>query len=77
MSDAVHARLAKTPDALAALDETECIEGYWDGRRNDPAPGPNRSDSYAHGWWQGMRDGSHRKYDPIDEVIVKAFLGKA
>lgn len=76
MFDAVLPRLATTAESLSGLDEAELIEGYWDGRDNEPAPGPNRSRSYVHGWWQGMRDGGHRKAFAIDEVIIKAYLGK-
>lgn len=67
-------RLATTTETLAALDDAELREGYNDGRANDPEPGPNRSQSYVHGWWQGMRDGGHREADPIDDVIVRAYL---
>ena len=63
--------------ALAALDDADCIEGYKDGRNNDPMPGANRSDAYAHGWWTGMCDGHHREPHPIDRVIVRAFLSKS
>lgn len=34
---------------LNNLDDKEIVEGYADGRNNEPAPGGNRSDSYWHG----------------------------
>lgn len=73
-SPALLHRLATTPGEMNDLDDSECIEGYWDGRENDPAPGPNRTDSYAQGWWAGMRDGGHRDYHPIDHDITKAWF---
>ena len=65
-------RLAVTPALMRSIDNAECIEGYWDGRRNDPEAGANRSASYVQGWWAGMRDGGHREYHPVDEQIVAA-----
>lgn len=67
-------RLATTPGKMNDIDDTECLEGYWDGRENDPVPGPNRSDSYVQGWWAGMRDGCHRDYHPVDHEIIKAWF---
>ena len=67
-------RLATTPGGLNDLNDSECLEGYWDGRNNEPTPGPNRSASYVQGWWAGMRDGHHREYHPIDHDIAVAWL---
>jgi hypothetical protein len=65
-------RLKTTTAELKALDDAELLDGYTDGRNNDPMPGPNRSDSYVHGWWNGMRDGGHRNPHSIDGQIVAA-----
>ena len=70
---ALLARLASSPNRMLALDDTEVQEGYHDGRAGDPWPGTNRSDSYAHGWWTGSRDGGHRDAHTIDQDIVKAW----
>lgn len=66
-------RLATTPGKMNDLEDAECIEGYRDGRTDEPMPGPNRSNSYIQGWWAGMRDGGHRSYHPIDHDIVIAW----
>ena len=68
------ARLASTVEDIRALDSDEAMEGYRDGRADDPAPGPNRSPAYVQGWWAGMGDGHHRGHFPIDSAIAKAGL---
>ena len=70
----VISRLATTPGDINDIDDVECLEGYNDGRNNDPAPGQNSTNSYVQGWWAGMYDGGHRNYHPIDTDIVKAWL---
>lgn len=67
------ARLATTAEKMRALDQAEVLEGYFDGRKNEPPPGANRSDSYAHGWFCGMHDGHHREWHPIGFKIVAAW----
>ena len=67
-------RLTTTPGKINDLDDDKCIKGYWDGRKNEPMPGCNRSASYVQGWWAGMRDGGHRDYYPIDHDITQAWL---
>lgn len=65
-------RLATTPQEIDDLDDADVLEGYQDGRSSAPVPGSNRSDSYVHGWWTGMRDGGHRAAHPVDSEIVHA-----
>lgn len=57
-------------DAVLALDDSELMAGYLDGFANEPRPGPNRSDAYRHGWWNGQRDGKHREAHPADAVLA-------
>lgn len=59
------------PDEVIALDRQELHEGYADGLKNDPRPGPNRSAAYRHGWWNGMRDGGHRGPHPADLRLAR------
>lgn len=47
------------PDVLDGLDDAECVEGYLDGFRGEPMPGPNRSYAYWHCWHAGASDGGH------------------
>jgi hypothetical protein len=46
--------LLNVPDPVA-----DRIEGYYDGFDGEPAPGPNRSAAYHHGWWCGASDKGH------------------
>lgn len=55
---------------LDALDDAEMIEGYFDGRQNEPEPGDNRSFSYWHGWRNGMVDGHHRQGDAAQAQLA-------
>ncbi len=59
---------------LAELDEAEIVEGYHDGIAGDPSPGGNRSDSYWHGWRNGMVDGGHAEKDVAQELLAHAIL---
>lgn len=56
---------------LTALDDAEVVEGYFDGRANEPEPGDNRSLSYWHGWRIGMIDGKHRDGDAASMALAK------
>ena len=56
---------------LDCLDDAEVIEGYNDGRRNEPEPGDNRSYSYWHGWRNGMVDGGHAEPDRFQQALAK------
>jgi hypothetical protein len=38
-----------TLEALDQLNDEEVVEGYFDGRKDEPEPGNNRSLSYWHG----------------------------
>ena len=60
--------------ALDSLNIDEILEGYWDGRANEPEPGANRSLSYWHGWRNGMVDYGHRKGDAAQANLARAFL---
>lgn len=58
---------------VAALDRAEIVEGYHDGRANEPRPGPNRSTAYRHGWWVGQADGGHRQPDARDMELIASM----
>ncbi len=55
---------------LDTLDESEIIEGYLDGLKNERCGG-NRSRSYWHGWRNGMVDGKHAKIDASQGLLAK------
>ena len=59
---------------LDTLDSDEVIEGYFDGRKNEPEPQGNRSKSYWHGWRNGMIDGGHMKSDAASKALAAAHL---
>lgn len=59
-----------TAAELDALDDAEALEGYWDGRANEPEPGDNRSLSYWHGWRNGMMDGYHMQPDAASRKLA-------
>ena len=62
---------------LETLDETEILEGYWDGRKNEPEPGNNRSRSYWHGWRNGMLDGGFRDKDAAQASLAHEYLSRS
>lgn len=55
---------------VAALDDDEVAEGFWDGFRGEPEPGDNRSDAYYHGWANGAVDGKHREKDEFQAALA-------
>lgn len=57
---------------LATIDEAEILEGYWDGRTNEPCGG-NRSRSYWHGWRNGMMDAHHLKGDKASAALARDY----
>ena len=64
---------------LDTLNSDEVVEGYHDGRKNEPEPGGNRSFSYWHGWRNGMADGYHAEPDDAQremahDVIETGYL---
>ena len=64
----------RTVDDLDSLDQDEIIEGYNDGRKNEPEPGHNRSRSYWHGWRNGMVDGGHREIDDAQRELARSVV---
>ena len=64
-------------DDLDGLDEAETIEGYFDGRADEPEPSGNRSRSYWHGWRCGMMDAGRIKSDAGHMGLVTAFAKRA
>lgn len=59
---------------LEALDQTEMVEGYWDGYHGEPEPGDNRSLSYWHGWRNGAVDGKHREGDAAQAKLAHEYV---
>ncbi len=59
-------------EELDALDGAEIVEGYSDGRMNEPEPSGNRSKSYWHGWRNGMTDGGHALIDDAQRQLARA-----
>jgi hypothetical protein len=55
-----------TEAELDALNSEEIVEGYYDGRNNEPEPTGNRSRAYWHGWRNGMADAGRI---PIDDAM--------
>jgi len=55
---------------LDELDDKEVIQGYWDGKNNEPEPQGNRSKSYWHGWRNGMADGGHMEIDGAQSELA-------
>lgn len=64
-------------DEVLALDDHEVLDGYFDGKANEPRPGPNRSASYRHGWWNGQRDGGHREAHESDAILAAEHQRRA
>lgn len=60
-------------DELDAIDESETLEGYFDGFKNEPC-GNNRSRSYWHGWKNGMVDGGHAKLDSAQATLAHNYV---
>ena len=66
-----------TVEELDALDTDEVIEGYRDGRDNEPPPTGNRSRSYWHGWRNGMADGGHLPIDPAMRELARQVIAQS
>lgn len=65
-----------TLEELDTLDDDEIIEGYWDGRNNEPRPSGNRSKAYWHGWRNGMVDGGHAKPDAEGMLLARKIVAR-
>jgi len=63
-----------TLEELDTLNSDDVIEGYFDGRANEPEPGGNRSKSYWHGWRNGMVDGHHMEKDAAMAILAHLFV---
>lgn len=66
----------ETKAELVKLDEAEILEGYQDGYKNEPMPKGNRSQSYYHGWRNGMADGGHMPLDSSMHKLAKDIVSK-
>lgn len=55
---------------LDNLDNDEVIQGYWDGKDNEPEPGDNRSYLYWHGYRNGQVDGGYAKSDEAQKALA-------
>lgn len=64
-------------DKLADLDGDEVLEGYRDGRGNEPPPGGNRSHSYWHGYRNGQADGGHTTIDAAQRTLAHDYVGRS
>lgn len=64
----------KTLEDLAALNDDEVREGYFDGRHGEPEPGNNRSRSYWHGWRNGAVDGRHREKEADQAELARLVV---
>lgn len=64
---------ATMPDQVFAMDEAEMVDGYQDGRENARC-GDNRSESYWHGWRNGMVDGGHAKVDEAQRLLANRLI---
>lgn len=62
--------------AFENMTEDEIIEGYYDGLKNEPEPKGNRSQSYWHGWRNGMVDGRHAKPDEAQRDLARDAIQK-
>jgi hypothetical protein len=63
-------------DESEALDDAELREGYNDGRAGAPKPGPNRSQSYHHGWWTGSSDAGHVPSQPWMRELARQYVDR-
>lgn len=63
-------------EILDNLDEEELLQGYWDGKDNEPEPGDNRSYSYWHGYRNGQADGGHKPIDAAQRALAKDVIEK-
>jgi hypothetical protein len=61
---------------LDALDESEMLEGYLDGFRNEPC-GDNRSRAFWHGWRNGMVDGGYANGDSAQAPLAHDHVRRA
>lgn len=62
-------------EQLNMLDTDEIVEGYLDGRNNEPC-GNNRSTSFWHGWRNGRVDGGHAQKDNAQSMLAHDVLIK-
>lgn len=72
-------RPVRTVAEFKELDEGEVLEGYLDGFSGAPAPGPERSRGYWHGWRNGMIESGRLPADRDYAALAEAFriLGEA
>ncbi len=59
---------------LDKLDDKELLQGYTDGRNNEPEPGDNHSYSYWHGWRNGMMDAGYMRHDTASRSLAKDVI---
>ena len=60
-----------------ALNSEEVREGYFDGRKGEPKPGPNRSPAYHHGWWAGSRDAGLVPPQPWLKELARQYVAQS
>lgn len=65
-----------TVEELEALDTSEMIEGYTDGRSGATEPGNNRSKAYWHGWRNGVSDAEGTS-DAAQRLLAKRIVARA
>ncbi len=59
---------------LDASDQGQMVEGYFEGRDNEPEPGHNRGKSFWHGWRNGMMDAGHMDIDEPARRLVHEYV---
>lgn len=55
-------------------DDVSLVEGYYDGRAGEPAPGANRPAAYHHGWWAGFSDRNPDRRPPWIPVLAAQIV---
>lgn len=65
-----------THTTLDSLDDADVLDGYRDGRRNEPEPGDNRSLAYCHGWRNGRVDGGHAQPSREQMALVRLVIAR-
>lgn len=55
---------------LHSMDDDEILSGYWSGYKGEPEPGSDKSNSFYHGWCNGMVDS--KRMEPTQRQMLLA-----